>query len=426
MVNQTAASLATSSSPATTAKITPSDRLVLRALAGRVAELAARPIEQAKRNLWYAHNSLQPTRPVIFCDPENGWGEIITAQDLQCTTPLARGWEYTLRREVFWGEQMQDDRVILPTFEIGYVYSETDWGMHETRIGGGHGESYTWQAPLDSYAKIPELRFPVISVDYAATTRLIALAQSIFGDLLPVRLRSSWWWTLGMTWTAVTLRGLNQLMLDMLDYPDELHTYMAFLRDGTQARLDYLEANNLLSLNNDGTYVGSGGFGWSHELPAADFAGQVRCRDMWGFGESQETTLVSPPMFGEFVLPYQLPILDRFGLNCYGCCEPLDKRWDYVKRIPRLRRVSVSAWADVASMAEKLGANYIYSWKPRPVDLAMENFDEERIRAEMRAMMHTTRSCRVEIIMKDNNTIRNDPSRPVRWVRIALEEAERL
>ena len=77
-------------------------------------------------------------------------------------------------------------------------------------------------------------------------------------------------------------------------------------------------------------------------------------------------------MFGEFIFPYQLPLLERFGLNCYGCCEPLDRRWSVVKQVPRLRRVSVSAWADWAKMAELLGDRYIFSLKPRPVDLAMD------------------------------------------------------
>jgi hypothetical protein len=426
MTEQTAASLATASAVVPVEAFTASDRQVLRRLAGRVAELAARSVENEKRNLWYKHNALQPTRPLVFCDPENGWGEIISQSDLECRSKLARQWEYTLRREVFWGEEMQDDRVILPYFDIGYVYSESDWGMHETRIGGENGGAYIWDAPLASYTDLGKLHTPVITIDYPATTRLLTLAHNILGDLLPVRLKSAWWWTLGMTWTAVTLRGLNQLMLDMMDYPDELHRYMAILRNGTQARLDFLESNDLLSQNSDGSYVGSGGFGWCHDLPQVDFTGHVRCRDMWGFGESQETTLVSPAMFGEFILPYQLPILERFGLNCYGCCEPLDKRWEYVKRVPRLRRVSVSAWASVPAMAEKLGANYIFSWKPNPADLAMSSFPEDRIRAEMRAMMATTRNCRVEVIMKDNNTISHDPTRPVRWVKIAREEAERV
>jgi hypothetical protein len=58
------------------------DRQVLRRLAGEVASLAARPIEDEKRALWRRHNALERTRPVIFCDPENGWNEIIARRAL--------------------------------------------------------------------------------------------------------------------------------------------------------------------------------------------------------------------------------------------------------------------------------------------------------------------------------------------------------
>ena len=83
--------------------------------------------------------------------------------------------------------------------------------------------------------------------------------------------------------------------------------------------------------------------------------GRVRTKDCWGFCESQETSTISPRMFAEFILPYQLPILERFGLNCYGCCEPLDNRWKFVETIPNLRRVSISPWANLSQMAERLG-----------------------------------------------------------------------
>jgi hypothetical protein len=430
MSDQTQATLNTQGEIADDLSISADDREVLRRLAGAVAELAARPIEQHKRDLWYRHNVLQPTRPLIFCDPENGWNEIIPPNELRSVGELARRWEMTLRKERFWGAEMGDDRVIEPYFNIAHVYTESDWGMHETRIGGHDGGSYVWEAPLKSYADVEKLHFPQIVVNQEATERLLAVAEETLGDLLTVRLKTSWWWTLGMTWTLVNLRGLSQIMYDMVDCPEDLHQLMAFLRDGHLARLGFLEENGLLSLNNDGTYVGSGGFGWTHELPqsdyAADTARRVRTRDMWGFAESQETVGVSPQMFAEFVLPYQLPILQRFGLNCYGCCEPLDKRWHVVQQIPNLRRVSVSPWADHAAMAEMLQARYIYSMKPRPADLAMETFDEERVRADLRRMLRITRNCRVEVIMKDNHTIRNDPRRVTRWVEIAREEAEAL
>jgi len=402
------------------------DCKILRRLACRVAGLAARPIEQEKRNLWYRHNALEPTRPLIFCDPENGWNEVITPRQLECEGEFARQWEMALREEIFWGTKMCDDRVVAPYFNVPYVYTESDWGMHETMIGGQDGGSYTWDPPLKSYDDFRKLHFPQITVDEEATGRVLALANDTLGDLLTVRLNTAWWWSLGMTWTLVNLRGLEQLMYDMVDHPDELHRLMAFLRDGHMTRLDFLEQNGLLSLNNNDTYVGSGGFGWTHELPQPDFDGHVRTCDMWGFAESQETVCVSPQMFAEFVFPYQLPLLERFGLNCYGCCEPLDKRWYIVKQIPNLRRVSVSPWSDLAKMAEMLGDRYIYSMKPSPTDLAMDSFDEERIRIGIREAFRITRGCRVEVIMKDTHTIRNDPRRVMRWVRIVREEAEAL
>ncbi len=97
MSDQTQATLSTQGELATDLTISKRDRVILRRLAAQVAELAARPIEQEKRNLWYRHNALEPTRPLIFCDPENGWNEIITPQDLECEGELARRWEMTLR-----------------------------------------------------------------------------------------------------------------------------------------------------------------------------------------------------------------------------------------------------------------------------------------------------------------------------------------
>lgn len=424
MFDHTPSTLNTQREFTSDATISREDRSILRRLACQVADLAARSIEDEKRQLWYEHNALKPTRPLIFCDPEYGWNEIITQDQIECRGELARHWETALRKEIFWGAEMCDDRVIEPQFIISHVFDESDWGMHETIIGGADGGSYIWESPLLSYADLNKLRFPTITVDYAATERLMQLADDTLGDILPTRLKTTWWWTMGMTRTLVNLRGLGQIMFDMYDHPDELHRLMAFLRDGHLAKLDHLEENNLLSLNNDGAYVGSGGFGWTNELPGPDFDGRVRTRDMWGFTESQETVGVSPEMFAEFIFPYQLPIQERFGLNYYGCCEPLDARWQIIKEIPNLRRVSVSPWADIAGMAENLEDQYIFSMKPNPAELAMTSFDEDRIRTGLRQVLQKTRQCRVEVIMKDNHTIGGDPQRVVRWVQIAREEAE--
>lgn len=407
-------------------QFTLAERACLRMLAAQVAELAARPIEAAKRELWTRHNRLEATRPVIFCSPENSWNEIIPAQERLCLSPLARQWEMHLRQEIFWGTRMNDDYTIQPFFDVNYLREEPDWGLHQTQVGGQNNGAYRWDAPIHSLADLDRLHAPILRVDFEGTQQVAALAEDTLGDLLPVRLRPNWYWSFGLTRVLVLLRGLEQMLFDMSDAPEMMHRLMALLSQGTNTLLDELQAQNLLSLNCDGAYVGSGGLGWSDELPQPDFNGQVRTQDMWGLSESQETVGVSPRMFAEFVFPYQLPILQRFGLTCYGCCEPVDARWQTLQQIPNLRRVSISPWSNRAKMAECLGERYIFSMKPNPADLAMESFDEDRIRATLRADLRAARGCRVEVIMKDNHTLRGDPTRATRWVQIAREEAEAL
>ncbi|MBZ0291624.1 MAG: hypothetical protein K8L99_03565, partial [Anaerolineae bacterium] len=380
------------------------DQYILRDLAAKVAHLARQPVEATKRDRWQLHNRLEPTRPLIFCDPENSWHEIIPDDALRCQNEIARSWELYLRKQIFWGEQMGDDYTIQPYFPVSHVHSTPNWGLMEQRIGGEHGGAYIWDSPLRDVADLEKLHFPTINIDYHATEQLAQLAEAIFGDLLPVRIKTLWWWTLGMTWTLANLRGLEQIMYDMVDNPDFLHQIMSVLRDGTMTMINDLEATDLLSLNSDGTYVGSGALGWTDELPQPDFDGHVRLQDMWGFAESQETVSISPRMFNEFVLPYQKPILERFGLTCYGCCEPLDNRWKYVKTIPNLRRVSVSPWANREFMAQQLEDRYIFSMKPNPANLAFDDFDEARIRDILRHDLEVSRGCHVEIVLKDTHT----------------------
>jgi hypothetical protein len=147
---------------------------------------------------------------------------------------------------------------------------------------------------------------------------------------------------------------------------------------------------------------------------------------MWGFTESQETVGVSTEMYEEFIFPYEKPIMDRFGLTCYGCCEPLDGRWHVVKKHHNLRRVSCSAWADLTKMAEYLGNKYIASVKPSPVIISSADIDRDAIRKQVRGILQTMNGCVVEIIMKDNHTIGNRPGNVVEWTKIAKEEVAKF
>ena len=409
-------------------KMSEEDKRVLRKLAEKVAALAATPAMAEKRELWRKLNMLEKIRPVVLCSPENGWNEIITEKQMQCNGKIARMWEMDLRKEIFWGEEMGDDKAVEPYFDVPCTISHDDWGVEitEHRTADQDG-SKSWDPPIKDYDKdFDRLKMPTIDIDWETSRQSLEIAQDVFGDILTVRQKSVWWSSFGITREVIKLRGLMNLYNDFYEHPEGLKALMAFISKSNLAKLDYLEDNNLLHLNNDGTYIGSGGYGFTDELPQTDFDGRVRSIDLWGFTESQETVNVSPDHYEEFVFVHEKPIMARFGLTCYGCCEELHSRWHVVKNHHKLRRVSCSPWADIEKMSTFLKDQYILSLKPSPTPLSAPALDKEAIRQEIRRLLEATKDNVVELIMKDNHTIGKNPDNVVQWSRIAKEEAERV
>ena len=407
--------------------IQPQDRCYLRDLARRVAEIAADPQQEFRRQVWYTQNALRPIKPPVFCSPEGSWVELLPDDQLRLQDPLLRPWERGLRQRIYSWEHFSDDQVIDSTFSVGHVYENTGWGVEPTdRHSDTSRGSYVWDAPIKELSDLDRLHFPEVIVDWQATQRNLELAQDMFGDILAVELRTGFWWSLGLMNAWARLRGLEQLMIDMVADPQWMHRACKFLADGRLHFLDNLQAQGLLSLNNGNHYVGSGHFGFTDELPAEGYQhNQVRTQDMWGFTEAQEITAVSPEMHWAFALQYEVPIHQRFGLTYYGCCEPLEKKFDYVKRLPNLRAVSISPWCDREIAAEVLGAEYIYAWKPHPAHLAAVRFDGEYVRAYIRETLEIARGCAVEMALKDTHTCNHEPQRFDEWTRIAQEESQR-
>ena len=379
--------------------------------------LSTRQIEAEKKVLWTRQNMLQPSRPLILCDPEFSWREIIPETTLECTSSLARHWERRLRKEIFWGEKMGDDRVVESRFQVGWVYKRTYWGPDTSSINP--------QPNLSDLNDLSGLQFQTITVDRDATTEIVHLAREVFDRVLPVKVRQQWYWTLGLTRELIKLRGIEKYLRDIKANPQGVHNLMAFLRDGTLDLITFLENAGLYSLNNEGDYIGSGGFGWTTDLPAKDYQGTARAKDLWALFESQDTRALSPEQYDEFVLQYQKPIMERFGLICYGSWDPMSERWHLLKDIPNIRRVSVSDTCDQAKMAAELQNKYVYSYRPNPDLLSTSTFNEEAARKEIRDILEKTKGCNLEIIMKDHDTIQNDPARAVAWCRIAKEEIGR-
>ena len=404
-----------------------SDIVILRELFTRKREMAQDPVMAERRRLWLRHTALDGERPMILAETCGVLDELVPLSTLHCQAPWAREMERSLRELVFRYEHVRDDYVVEPWIQYGWAVSIGEFGVAPELVRGaneGRLGSYTWDPPIkDLDADFAKLAFRELSVDRDRTVAWGRFLETHFGDILPVRLRAGYWWTTGLTWSAINLIGLEGLMMAMYDNPKGLHRLMAFLRDDFLRLLDWFESEGVLSLNNENDYVGSGSQGWTEALPQARYHrdGVVRVEDLWGLSESQETVGVSPRMFETFIFPYQLPIISRFGLSYYGCCEPVHNRWHVIERIPNLRRVSISPWCDEAFMAKALGRDIIYCRKPNPAMISTGHFDEDAIRDDIRKTLRAAAECNVEFAMKDVHTLHNEPMRLGRWVGLARE-----
>jgi hypothetical protein len=400
------------------------DRQVLRELAAKVAQIAAMPVQRERTALIKSLNELKPLRPVVLAIPEGGWVDLIKPDDLHCQDPFLRDWEAGLRRRIFTHEKIGDDQPVTDLFRIGVVADMGNYGFDVQWQRGENRGSGKWEPPLRTLEDFKKLRPRNIRIDHRETQRRVNLANEIFGDILRVRQFGQFWWTTSPTNQLALLRGLDQLMLDMYDNPQFLHDLLAFLRDNILRDARFLQDQGVLSLNNDGdVYVGSGALGVTDQLPAPGHDGHVRMKDMWCLSEAQEFVGVGPELFEEFALRYQLPIVSEFGLVCYGCCEPLDKKFDLVtKNIPNLRRVSVSPWCDRQIAADKLTNKYVYSWKPAPSMICTPTVDWNEVRKLIRETLSIAQGCCVEMVMKDTHTFAGDPTRIGKWTTIAKEE----
>ena len=403
------------------------DLNIIRDLAAEVAELSNLPRYEQARHKWIEHNDLQGgTEPLIWVCPDDdgGWLELVPCSSLKSEDEDLRVLEHRLRKLIYQHMYFNDDyvqepilRYDMPGEYTGYTYADASqksaWGIpiHAKGISSGayHLDNY-----LDKEENVEKLLHHEVDFipDDAEYRRLYTKYSEAVDGLIEIQFIIPYVTLVqSLLIELVHLRGLAELMMDLYDNPEWLHKILDHMSASKARLLERLEQKNMLYDNRSNLYTGSGGLGYTSHQKGNHHKGDgsAKLSDMWGFADAQEFSDVSPAMFSEFAIAYQKRGLNKFGLISYGCCEPLNNKFDMIfSSLPNIRRLSVSPWSDVNIAAENIKNKAIFSWKPNP-SLICCGIDEQTVSKMLAETANATRNCVTEIILKDVRTCAGTP-----------------
>lgn len=410
------------------------DKEILRRLASELAEIAALPIHQEKARLWQRLNDLESARPMVWIN-EVCWHEMDVGGELTLQTehPWARDQERDLRRTLYQWRHLPGDMIVNDYLACPLAIHTTAFGIVEdVDIARTDQQndivSRHFKIQIRDFSDLEKIRMPRVTHNAAATEFRYQAMCDVYANIMPVRKvgQTHIWYT---PWDfLIRWWGVEEAMLDLVERPALVHAAVDRMVDAWMTELDQFEAQNLLSLDCNNTRIGSGGYGYTARLPGSDYdPAHVRPHNMWGCSNAQIFVQVSPRMHWEFAVEHDLRWLSRFGLTYYGCCEPLDQKIGVLRRIPNLRKISVSPWCDTRRAIDEIGEDYVISRKPSPAIFAEDRWQPERARRDLADFLEACGGgCHVELIMKDISTVRYQPQRLWEWAQIAGEVVERF
>ena len=413
--------------------LAPVEKDALRRLGSELAAIAALGVHKEKAELWRRLNDLDSVRPMVWIN-EIPWHEMNVDDELTLRTvhPWARELETRLRRTIYQWRHMAGDMVVNDWIECPLAIHSTDFGIHEdvdvARTDSGNEiVSRHFHVQIESVEDLAKIKMPRVTHNARQTELAFAAMTELFQDIMPVRKLGQthiWFtpWDYLIRWT-----GVEQAMIMLFDEPDLVNAAVERMVDAWMTELDQFEEQNLLSLDCDNTRIGSGGYGYTKELPGPDFDPlRVRPKNMWGCSNAQIFSEVSPGMHWEFAMRHDFRWLERWGLTYYGCCEPLQNKVDLLRKIPNLRKVSISPWNDYGRILTAFGGDYVASVKPTPAIFAGDSWNPEEARENLQKALRAGGDfSHIEFIMKDISTVAYKPRNLWAWADIAMDVARR-
>jgi hypothetical protein len=408
------------------------ERDLVRELAKKQLGYAKLPVMAERKRLWTLHNRLEGERPMVVMEAMSFAQDIMPK--LNCQHPLAARMEWALSYYLCSYELFDDDKVVPDFFPVFASIGMDFLGQKQKKTVAEEGVGYHIEPLFETLEEgLPLLRQSEFTYDRETTETFEKAVTDVLGDILPpVRKNEFYAWCFIPTMHMVNMMGMENMYCSMMTEPENFHRLMELVTGELLRLIRWQEEEGLLFPNNGNDIVGSGSICFSDELPSEPATGQGKfsSKGSWGHLNSQESIGISPEQFNEFIYPYYEKIAREFGLLYYGCCEPVHAYWDKsLKRLPNLRKISISAWCDEEFMAERLSSSrVIYSRKPSPNFIGIKaEFDEEAFSAYIKKTADAIKGrCKGEFIFRDIYTLHGNQAKVRKAVDITRSIAETI
>jgi len=391
----------------------------VRGLARQAVELASSEEYESRRRRWRDVNERRkPDRAPVWCRPAGVWRELLAPESLECTDESCRRVEYTFRQHLY-KDWVGDDHIFEPWWGVGATWecsSEHVWGLRTgEQVGRTEKGGFRYEHPVKTIEDYERVTVPSFTYNREATQRSAERMADLLGEAMPVRITCGPALGPHQGIYLERLRGMEPMLNDLAFHPHAVHRVMARMTEGILGALRAAEDTGLLTTNHHEPMFCSDPLGDAGEGP-------VRLGHLWCSANSQEFQVVSPRMQEEFLLNYQIPVLQQFGAAQYGCCEDLSQKVGVVLKIPNLRIFVASYWTDLDAVIEACGATHTIMWRQSAAQVTGSE-DTEPIRRHLEDGMRRLQGCHYQVVLRELETLAGHPQRLREWARLAIELA---
>ncbi len=391
-------------------------------LADQLNEIAESEKNQSHARLWRRHFNVEkqakiPVKCAMFMDHDSViWQKLIPPEQRVYQHGLEASIELMIRQRLFKYYNIPDDDFISRIIWLGAPCSAGDphpWGlptkmhMPEERLG-----AYQVEPVIFTSDDLDHLTCPRFSVRRDLAAELVARATALLDGKLPVKLQTDHLHYGPFEW-AVRLRGIENLLYDIIDRPQFMHRLMQHLTSGLVGYHRQREES--------GCYDTDSSLGLHCPYDEVPAELQDKLAGGWVYCHAQSAASISPAMYAEFVQPYNAQIAALFRKVYYHGCENLDKKAIIIRELPNLRHFHVSPWTNPETIVKVMAG--------RPVALEVHShptntlfvFDEQEIRREVRSRIAKSQGAVFDLKLCDIQTIDNADGKLQLWSKIAQE-----